>query len=184
MRPDPDREALRRMLLDRRDSTSSDMLEMTSQRIRERLLRMGPFREAGSVGAYHAIGSEVRTAGIIQDILDAGQQLLLPAVSGDSLVFRAVQDAGDLVRGRFGIMEPKTRCEAGIPEVLLVPAVGVTVKGTRLGYGSGYYDRYLRLSGAVSVAVTLEKQIVGKIPEGSGDVPVDWVVTENRLLHV
>ncbi len=184
MRPDPDREALRRMLLKRRDSTSSDMLEMASGRIRERLLRMEPLRDAGSVGAYHAIGSEVRTAGIIQDVLDAGQRLLLPAVAGDSLVFRAVEDVGDLVRGRFGIMEPKPRCDAGTPEVLLAPAVGVTIKGARLGYGSGYYDRYLRLSGAVSVALTLEKQVVGRIPEGPGDVPVDWVVTEDRLVRV
>lgn len=183
MRPDPDREALRRMLLERRDSTSSDMLEMASERIRDRLRRMGPFRDARSVGTYYAIGSEVRTAGVIQDILDAGQRLFLPAVSGDSLVFRAVQDAGDLVRGRFGIMEPKPRCDTGTPEMLLVPAVGLTVGGIRLGYGSGYYDRYLRLNETESVAATLEKQVVGRIPESPGDVPVDWVVTEDRLLH-
>lgn len=183
MRPDPDREALRRILLERRDSTSSEMLEMASERIRERLRRMGPFQDARSIGAYHAIGSEVRTAGIIQDVLDAGQRLLLPATSGDSLVFRAVQNAGDLVRGRFGIMEPKPRCDTGTPEMLLVPAVGVTAGGIRLGYGSGYYDRYLRLTKAESVAITLEKQVVGRIPESPGDVPVDWVVTEDRLLR-
>lgn len=184
MESDPGREALRRMMLERRDATSADLLEMASGAIRQRLSKMKPLRLAGSVGAYHHTGSEVRTGGIIQDILDAGQRLLLPAVSEGTLVFREVRDSGDMVRGRFGIMEPKPRCTPGVPEIVLVPAVCITLGGIRLGYGHGYYDGYLSANPIESAAITLEKQVVGRIPPNPSDVPVDWVVTEDRLHKV
>ena len=184
MMSDPDREAVRRMMLERRDATSADLLEMASGAVRQRLSRMKQFRSAGSVGAYHHTGSEVRTGGIIQDVLDAGRRLLLPAVSEGTLVFREVREGSDMVRGRFGIMEPKRRCTPGVPEIVLVPAVCVTLKGIRLGYGHGYYDGYLGANPAESAVLTLEKQVVRRVPPNPSDVPVDWVVTEDRLHKV
>ena len=181
MRRDPDRAALRRVLLARRDNTSADMLEMASDAVRRRLRRWPPLDGAGSVGVYHSIGSEIRTGGIIQDILDSGRTLLLPAVKGDSLEFRAVQDERDLAPGPFGVREPRLRCMPSVPDVVVVPAVAVTPGGDRLGYGRGYYDTYLGEHRVKSVAATLEKQVVKRIPVGPHDVPVDWVVTEDRL---
>ena len=183
MMRDPDRVALRRVLLARRDNTSADMLEMASEAVRHRLRRWPPLEGAGSVGVYHSIGSEIRTGGIIQDVLDSGRTLLLPAVIDDSMVFRVVQDERDLVPGPFGIREPRIRCTASVPDVILVPAVAVTTEGNRLGYGCGYYDAYLGEHHMESVALTLEKQVVKRVPVGPCDMPVDWVVTECRLLR-
>lgn len=178
---DPDREALRRLCLERRDATSSDMLDIASGAIRRRLRQIRGYARADAVGAYRSIGSEIRTDEIIQDILNAGQRLFLPAVSGDSMVFREVRETRDTVRGRFDVMEPRARCPEGTPDILLVPAVCVTLQGGRLGYGRGYYDAYLRRNGIESVATCLDKQVVGRIPGNPGDVPADWIVTENRL---
>ena len=183
MKRDPDRVALRRVLLARRDNTSADMLEMASEAVRHRLRPWPPLKGAGSVGVYHSIGSEIRTGGVIQDVLDSGRMLLLPAVMDGSMEFRVVQDERDLVPGPFGIREPRTRCAASVPDVILVPAVAVTTKGHRLGYGRGYYDAYLGEHHIESVALTLEKQVVKRIPAGPCDMPVDWVVTEYRLFR-
>lgn len=183
MKRDPDRAALRRVLLTRRDGTSADMLEIASEEVRRRLRRWPPLDGAESVGVYHSIGSEIRTGGIIQDILDSGRTLLLPAIADDSLEFRAVQDERDLAPGPFGVREPRARCAALVPDVVVVPAVAVTADGHRLGYGRGFYDAYLGTFRVESVAATLEKQVVKRIPVGPRDMPVDWVVTEARLFH-
>lgn len=178
---DPGREALRRILLTRRDATSQDMLELASHTIQKNLRRCQAISDADSVGAYCSIGSEVRTAGIIQDILSAGQTLMLPAVIDRTMLFRAVTDIKDTQVGSFGIPEPKKRCPVGKPDIVLAPAVGVTLRGTRLGYGHGYYDAYLTENQILSVAVTLEKQVVRNIPYNPQDHNVDWIATEKRM---
>lgn len=189
---DPDRDALRRVLLARRDNTSAEMLEMASEEVRRRLRRWPPLDGAESVGAYHSIGSEIRTGGIMQDILNSGKTLLLPAVldgSGGpenaygSMEFRIVRDERDLAPGPYGIREPRARCAPAVPDVMLVPAVAVTPDGHRLGYGRGYYDAYLGTHQIPSVAAAMEKQVVKRIPPNPHDVPVDWVVTEGRLFR-
>lgn len=178
---DPGRKALRRMLLDRRDTTSHDMLELASESIQNNLRRCKAISGAKSVGAYCSIGSEIRTTGIIQDILSAGQTLMLPAVTGRTMLFRTAKDITDTQMGSFGIPEPKKRCPVGRPDIILAPAVGVTLHGTRMGYGHGYYDAYLAENPILSVAVTLEKQVVKKIPFNPCDHNVDWIVTEKRM---
>ena len=189
---DPDRDALRRVLLARRDNTSAEMLELSSEEVRRRLRRWPPLDGAGSVGAYHSIGSEIRTGGIMQDILNSGKTLLLPAVldgSGGpenaygSMEFRVVRDERDLAPGPYGIREPRARCAPAVPDVMLVPAVAVTPDGHRLGYGRGYYDAYLGTHQIPSVVAAMEKQVVKRIPPNPHDVPVDWVVTEGRLFR-
>ena len=171
-------------MLERRDGTSADMLDIASKRIRSRLQGMAVFRDAQRIGAYYSTGSEIRTQDIIQDLLSGGREVYLPRVSGDAMEFREIADFASLESGSFGIMEPKDGCpRAGALDVILVPAVGVTPEGTRLGYGRGYYDRFLPGSGAVSVALTLEKQVIRSIPRSDHDHAVDWVVTEDRAFR-
>lgn len=181
---DPGRESLRRVLLDRRDSTSHEMLKIASGNIRNILYRSDVFDHIHKVGAYHTIGSEIMTGGIIQDLLDSGREIFLPAVRQNTIQFKAVRDTNDLVPGVFGIMEPRDKCATGIPEALLVPAVGATLSGIRLGYGHGYYDRYIRQYGPVTICVTMNKQIVKKIPPNPNDTIMDWISTESRLHKV
>ena len=178
-----DREALRRIMLDRRDSTSAERLELASESVRNQLRRWPPLPAASSVGAYWAINSEIHTSNIIDDILDAGQTLLLPAIQGDTMEFRVMRETRDLVPGHFGIREPRKRCTVDIPDVILVPTVAVTTEGYRLGYGHGYYDKYLKKHKIESVAMTLDKQVIKRIPTNPHDIPVDWVITESRLFH-
>ena len=67
-------------------------------------------------------------------------------------------------------------------DVILVPTVGISTKGVRLGYGHGFYDRFLSKNKTVTVSITLEKQIIKNIPKSEHDVLIDWIVTEDRVL--
>ncbi|MXY60809.1 MAG: 5-formyltetrahydrofolate cyclo-ligase [Cenarchaeum sp. SB0665_bin_23] len=181
---DSDRESLRRILLDRRDATSHEMLNIVSENIRDRLRNSSIFDDINSVGIYSAIGSEITTGGIIQGLLDSGRSVYLPAVRDSLILFKNVQDTQDLIPGMFGIMEPRETCAIGYPDILVVPAVGATLSGIRLGYGSGYYDRYVKKNMPATVCIIMDKQIVKKIPSNPTDALMDWIVTESRLHRV
>lgn len=174
--------ALRKALLERRDSASDDMISLASESIRRSLSRLPELAGASAIGAYYPIGSEIRTQGIMQDALAAGRRVCLPRIEGDSLEYREVSGFADLERGRLGTMEPKESCPPA-PELdaVLVPAVCASPSLHRLGYGRGFYDRYLAGAGAARVAVCAESQMVREVPHEGHDARMDVVVTDERV---
>ncbi len=182
---DSDRSSLRNLLLERRDGTSFDLLRISSKAIQNRLGSIAAYRDAVRIGAYHPIGSEILTQDIIQNLLSSGKEVFLPRISGGrDMEFGRIRDFSDLEKGSLGIMEPKDGCPVSDSlDVILVPTVGISPDGVRLGYGYGYYDRFLAGCDAVTVSLTLEKQIIKRIPQSDHDVLIDWIVTEERTLQ-
>ena len=81
-------------------------------------------------------------------------------------------------------MEPKDDCEIDNNlDVVLVPTVGISPTGVRLGYGHGFYDRFLSEHKTTTISLTLEKQIIKNIPKSEHDIIIDWIVTEDRILE-
>lgn len=175
---------LRKQFLDSRESLSLDYIQIASSKIQERLRRIDYYRSAKSIGAYHAIGSEVRTQPILQEILNAGKELALPRVDKKDIVFKKIANFSDLEMGNFSVMEPKERCEAIEKlDVILVPAIALARDGYRLGYGFGYYDRYLQGKHSKKIALSYHKQVVKSIPHDDHDVKMDCIVTEDDLIY-
>jgi len=176
--------SLRKFLLENRDGTSFDMIKIASKQIYGNLKQLKIFRDAKSIGSYYSIGSEVRTQEIMQEILADGKDLALPKVVGKDLEFRKIIDFGNLEKSGFGIMEPKDKCPLiQSLDIILVPTISITLAGLRLGYGYGYYDRFLANSDAKSIALTYSKQIVKTIPSTENDIKIDWIVTENECVE-
>jgi 5-formyltetrahydrofolate cyclo-ligase len=99
--------------------------------------------------------------------------------------FYIVSDLEKLEKGSFEIMEPKDSCErAKKIDCVLIPTVGVSKLGIRLGYGKGYYDRFLSSTDAVKISLTYSKQIVKSIPNDSHDIKIDWIVTEDENIKI
>ena len=67
---------------------------------------------------------------------------------------------------------------------MLIPTVGVSASGVRLGYGKGYYDRFLSSTDAVKISLTYSKQIVKSIPSDSHDIKIDWIITEDKTVKI
>lgn len=190
-----DKAALRRLLLRRRDSISHEMAQLAGRRIFERVRSLPEFADASAVACYYPTGSEVPTQDIMQEAASRGKAVCLPRVVGGAIEFRRVDGPRSLERGgwggggMFGIMEPRAACaECPSPDLIIVPAVGVTVSGDRLGYGGGYYDRFLAGGGGgggggapPAAALAFHKQVVGSMPSAKGDVGVGCVVTERGV---
>lgn len=173
------------MLLERRDGTSFDMMKIASTQIHKKLRKSKVFREATKIGAYYPIGSEVLTQDIMQEVLSEGKELFLPKVKEKKIEFRKITNFSCLERGGFEIMEPKDDCPVDNSlDLLLVPTVGISQEGVRLGYGYGFYDKFLSGNKIQTIALTYEKQIIKKIPKADHDILMDWVLTEDRFVKV
>ena len=183
MENSPEKKSLRDFLLKKRDNTSFDLMKIASQKIHKKIKKINEFKNANSIGAYYPIGSEIFTQDIVQDLISEGREVFFPKVEGEKMDFRRVRDFSDLEKGSFDIMEPKDECEIKNKlDVILVPTVGISHEGVRLGYGHGFYDRFLTENKTVTISLTLEKQIVKKIPKSDYDISIDWIATEDRIL--
>jgi 5-formyltetrahydrofolate cyclo-ligase len=158
-----------------------------SAAIAGRLAALEPFRAATTVALYASLGAEVDSGPIASAVVARGGRLLFPrAIAGERrLVFCACRP-DQLVRGPFGAGEPP----AGAPEVPLagipcfvIPGVGFSRDGLRLGRGGGYYDTTLaQAPGAVRLGVAFDLQLRSELPREPHDVVLDALVTERDTL--
>ena len=184
MEGSPEKRSLRNLLLEKRDNTSFDLMKIASANIQKRLRKVHAFRNAQKIGAYYPIGSEIMTQDIIQELISQGKDVFLPKVVGDKMEFRKITDFSSLEKGNFDIMEPKDDCPTdNALDVILVPTVGISQSGVRLGYGHGFYDKFLAENKTVTISLTLEKQIIKNIPKSEHDIAIDWIATEDRIFQ-
>ncbi len=148
--------------------------------------------EAENIMCFVSFGSEVDTHGLIKEWILQGKNVSVPCMeklSGGNRVMHAVniKDFSDLkIKGCYGIPEPELKVNSiVVPEKLnaiIVPGSVFDVKRNRIGYGGGFYDRYLmRTSGRCKkLGVCYDFQVLEQIPHEDYDIPVDMVVTEKR----
>ncbi len=178
---------LRREILKRRDEVSySEMLAVTRS-VREQVRTWPAFRAAECICSYISVRSEMPTPGIILRALEIGKKVIVPKVFGEDLRFFEIRSlTEDLSRGTFGVLEPiESRCEevpASAADLCLIPGVVFDERGNRIGYGKGYYDRFLRRLPATvpTLGLAYDFQVLREIPFGATDVPVRWLVTPSR----
>lgn len=183
MENNSEKTSLRRLLLEKRDATSFDLMKIASKTIQKKLKKIEPFRNAQKIGAYYPIGSEVMTQDIMQEALSEGKEIFLPKVVGRNIEFRKIENFSNLENGSFDIMEPRDDCPVDNNlDVILVPTVGISPKGVRLGYGHGFYDRFLSGKKVETISITLEKQVIKNIPQSEHDAIINWIVTEDRII--
>jgi len=180
----PERKSLRSLLLEKRDNTSFDFMKIASEKMQKKLKKINEFRDAQKIGVYYPIGSEILTQDIIQELLSNGKDVFLPKVMGENIEFRKIVDFSSLEKGSFDIMEPKDDCQTENDlDIVLVPTVGISPIGVRLGYGHGFYDRFLAEHKVTTISLILEKQIIKNIPKLEHDIIIDWIVTEDRIFE-
>jgi len=175
--------ALRKILLERRDETSADLRDISSRKIHENLKQMNVYNTSQNIACYFPIGSEVNTQEIMLDILEKGKNLLLPRITKNDIIFHVITNLEQLEKGDFDIMEPRDDYEkAKKIDCILVPTIAISKSGIRLGYGRGYYDRFLSTIKSVKISLTYSKQIIKSIPNDTHDIKMDWIVTEDEII--
>ncbi len=174
--------ALRAKMLSQRDALTQPDIVSLSDAIAERLFSNRRFSEAKTVAFYVQKGSEVNTERMMGSALRLGKAVLVP-VTDHEINFVRFRSFTDLRPGKFGIMEPSAREPPSEgPEVVVVPGVSFGLCMHRLGYGKGYYDRYLARSPAYRIGVCFDFQVVDKLPIHENDQRMDEIITEKRVI--
>jgi 5-formyltetrahydrofolate cyclo-ligase len=187
------RDRLRREVLAFRDKMPRQVLEEKSRQINARLWQIDEFMNCRTVMLYASFRSEVRTAAAIARCLEAGIRVALPlSVPGKrQLLPYLVEDPDrDLRAGYCNIPEPdpaRTRLVSPSQiEAVVVPGAVFDLRGGRLGYGGGFYDRFLAMDapGAWRIGLAFELQVApGHLPLAPHDQIMHCLVTEDRAIY-
>jgi 5-formyltetrahydrofolate cyclo-ligase len=161
---------------------SESEIKACSGEAQARILKSKKFERAHSVGAYFALGSEVKTDLILDEAVRVGKKVSLPRVEGERIRFYEFSDRQGLIRGRFGIMEPHASSEITDIDLIIVPGIAFDNEGYRLGYGKGFYDRYLSETAAYSIGLAFSFQMTDGICRDGHDRRVNAVATEKSLI--
>ena len=183
--------ALRERILAARDARAADARSAESAAIAERIAGLASFRNAGCVVLTLPFRSEWDTRALLHDALGRRATVALPRVNQATrmIELHRVRDAqADVAEGYRGIPEPLAslpRVEAADIEWILVPGVAFDLRGRRLGYGGGYYDRLLPLlpPRASRIAGAFDLQLVPELPAAPHDLSVHAIATPMRLVE-
>lgn len=171
------KDVLRAEILKKRTEVASRAL---SAGICEKAAALPEFLAAKTVMVYLSKGSEVDTSRLIALAHMHGKAICAPRVISPTEIEAAMLDVRGFQRGTFGILEPRgKRCEE--IDIIFVPGVAFDKTGNRIGYGKGYYDRFLKAQAATTVGLCYSVQVVDSIPASPHDVRLDKILTEEGV---
>lgn len=159
------------------------------KKICNRLTSLWTFRESDSVFVYMSTKIEVNTVDIIERAWALGKTVAIPRCVENTrnMEFYFIKSFEDVEVGSFGVLEPdKTKCELAVPStktLCIVPALMIDKEGYRLGYGKGYYDRFLSSFPGSIVGVCYAGCIAEKLPHGKFDRKLSMFITEKKIFN-
>ena len=184
---DADKSSLRSNYLTARRHMDPATRRALDSRIRANLEAFDIYAAAPLVLAYVSYNNEVDTRAVIESALGEGKRVAVPRVSArrKSMAFFEIESMEDLAEGYKGILEPREGLKAPLGtkdlcgSVCLVPGLVFDAQGYRVGYGGGYYDRFLPFYPGDKVALARASQMSSNpLPAEPTDVPVDFIVTD------
>lgn len=177
---------LRRKFLLARRALSPFHRRAYSARIQRRVLSHPAWNRARTLGAYLSLPDEVVTHRLVKQALSLGKQLAAPVVNQAKNImhFQRIDHQTPLQPGALGILEPRDSrtVSAEDLDLLLIPGVGFDESGFRLGFGKGYFDRFLQGCRAFRMGLAYEAQLTPALPASPWDVPMDCIITEKRII--
>jgi 5-formyltetrahydrofolate cyclo-ligase len=179
---------LRHQMLARRRGIDVAEYRAASLLVQRAFMSTSEFRRAKVLALYHAVHNEVATSLVHAAALADGKTVIYPVVTGGSLVFRQVVDDKDLHAGTYDIREPLAVCPEvaiGEAEAVIVPGVAYDLRGQRIGYGKGYYDKVLhQLEGQGRlIGFCFDFQVVEELKGEPHDVQMDIIITDRRVIR-
>lgn len=184
-----EKQRLREERLAAREALSEQERSVLDDRITQKLLATSEYAEATTVLTYVSVSSEVSTRMFIECALRDGKTVAVPrCLPGHCLEFVAIASLEQLVAAPFNLLEPAKELPALTEDqknnsICIVPALLVDAKGYRLGYGAGFYDRFLSTYPGKKICLAYQQNLSRTmLPHTAFDITVDLVITESEVL--
>lgn len=173
---------IRKQILGVRASLSQRSRDIKNRAIIDKVTKHPFFLATDCVYCYVDYNSEVATRDLIKKAWELGKNIAVPKIEGDIMCFYIIHDFSDLTIGYRGILEPKTNDLADDSNALVImPGVAFDKSRHRVGYGKGYYDKFLNHHEGPTIALAYELQIVDSIPANNHDICPDILITEDNI---
>lgn len=176
---------LRQKMKEKRLGLSEEYKKKVSEKILKRLLCCEEYQKASAVCVYNAVLGEVPTDIITADLKKCGKEILFPVSDKKTHTLTLCRDCGEYEVGAYGILEPKIKetVDFSYVDFVIIPGLAFDRKNNRLGFGAGYYDRFLAESKAFKAGICYDFQRIDEIPKEEHDIPMDAVITEKGLYN-
>ena len=177
---------LKESILAKRNSLSKEEILEKSDKIKDSLFNLDQYKTSKTVMFFVSFKSEVNTHDMIKEALK-NKTVIAPKVVHHEIEPSVIIDFDNLVpSGKFGILEPIEAMKIAYKNIdlILVPGIVFDKEGHRIGYGLGYYDKFLaKVPKAIKIGLTFDFQVINKIPREMHDVPVDMIVTDEKVIE-
>lgn len=178
-----DKKTLRKTIGAKKSALTAEQIQRRSAILAGRLFETSQYRDCHSLYAYLSFNQEVRTDPIIERAWADGKRVAVPKVIGKDMVFIWIDSFDDLGPGYYGITEPIANDPVADDKTALVlmPGLAFDTEGHRVGYGGGFYDRFLEDEpNHPLVALCYDFQMFDRLEVEAHDIPVDLVITDRQ----
>lgn len=180
---------LRGEVIQARTALDDNTLKSKSKVICDKFWNLEEFQKAQNIMAYISFRNEVDVSFLFDKLWSMGKKVIIPVCDPKEIAINPsllLNMESDLQSGTWGILEPKPEAFRPVDpqdiDFVIVPGVAFDTKCNRLGYGGGFYDRFLPglKKGTPKVAAAFQLQIVNNLIPGEYDIPMDFVITEEK----
>jgi len=182
------KQTLKQEVSQKREHLTKEQIKEKDLKIKNTLYSLNEFKKAKNIAFYVSVNHEVDTHNIIKELLTK-KTIIVPYLVKNNPILQLseIYNFNDLEPKSFGILEPKEyfikQFDPKKIDMIIIPAIVFDLTGHRIGYGYGYYDRFLRtLDNVKKIGLAYKLQIVDKIPEEQHDIPVDVIITEDKII--
>ena len=164
----------------RREMTDTYIGEK-SDKIYENLIASDLYKNAKSIFIYYSVGKEVKTKEIIKKALADKKKVYIPKIKGKEMIDARLESLDDLVAGDFSIPTTKSNDLIENPDLTIVPGLSFDKNKNRLGYGGGYYDRFLAKNKTIKVGLIIEDFKSLDLETDEYDIKMDYIISDKKI---
>lgn len=172
-----DTKSLRREVKKQRINLELEQFNAYNSSINKKIINSEIFNSSKVIYCYCSVNNEVDLTETIFAALNQNKIVALPKTIGNEMIFVEISSLDDLVTGQFNIREPRENKKAADADLIFVPGLAFTKEGKRIGYGGGYYDKYLSMHNCHTVGVAFDFQIFDDLETKDHDVILDEIIT-------
>ncbi len=151
-----------------------------SKEIIKQLTNLDIYKKSKLIALYNSMDNEVDTSYLIELAL-TNKKVLLPRIIDDEIKFIMINNHTTYTMSNFRILEPIGEVYTGDIDLIIVPGLAFDKDLNRLGFGKGYYDKYLMNKDIYKIGLAFDEQIVDEVPHNELDIKMDMVITKNRV---
>ena len=178
---------LRESLLEERRKLDKESIIKKGNILKEKLFSLEEYKKAKTVMFFVSFGKEVYTHNMVQEALrEEDKSVVIPKIVDFELIPCIIEKFSGLQRSSYGILEPVEAKSANLNEIdiVLVPGIGFDKNGYRIGFGKGYYDKFLKNTKALKIGLCMDFGIIDSIHYDKWDIPMDIVMIEKRIIRI